>query len=318
MRSGILLGMSRRTDRDCPLPAGDECRGVGAGARGPHAEQRREFVSVTPRGNRWRRWSSRSKTANSSAPLGASGNRAARRFSGRRDGGRMPTSTPQCRLACAAARGTRRRGHSHDAGLVAGPRMPRSRQVLAAAGFARLADLMYLQLGSGDCSKKAQATPLQFEPYGESQRERFVALDRSNLRGDARLSIDWAASGRWTKCSTATARPAAFRPENWLLVRSDGADVGVLLLAEHRAARHWELLYMGLAPRARGRKLGRDVVRSRAAHGARRGCGTNRVGRRRRKHSRDQDVQRNRIRRVGSPHCVRALRDEDSQSQKSP
>ena len=39
-----------------------------------------------------------------------------------------------------------------------------------------------------------------------------------------------------------------FRPENWLFVRAVGHDVGVLLLADHRAAKHWELMYMGLVP----------------------------------------------------------------------
>jgi len=34
----------------------------------------------------------------------------------------------------------------------------------------------------------------------------------------------------------------------------------VLLLADHPSARHWELVYMGLVPEARGRGWGRQIT----------------------------------------------------------
>jgi ribosomal protein S18 acetylase RimI-like enzyme len=52
-----------------------------------------------------------------------------------------------------------------------------------------------------------------------------------------------------------------FAPERWFFVQSDGADVGCLLLTDHSALRNWELVYMGLAPAARGRGWGTDLVR---------------------------------------------------------
>jgi ribosomal protein S18 acetylase RimI-like enzyme len=52
-----------------------------------------------------------------------------------------------------------------------------------------------------------------------------------------------------------------YRPENWLFVRHDGEDVGVLLLADHPKGRHWELMYMALVPEARGRGWGRQITR---------------------------------------------------------
>ena len=97
-----------------------------------------------------------------------------------------------------------------------------------------------------------------------------------------------------------------FRPENWLFVQPTARTLACCCWPSHRAAKHWELMYMGLAPRRAAQIRSRRRA-ARASDGARRGCGTSRVGRRRRKHSGDQDVQRNRIPRVGSPQCVRAL-----------
>jgi mycothiol synthase len=34
----------------------------------------------------------------------------------------------------------------------------------------------------------------------------------------------------------------------------------VLLLADHPSARHWELVYMGIVPQARGRGWGRQIT----------------------------------------------------------
>jgi ribosomal protein S18 acetylase RimI-like enzyme len=52
-----------------------------------------------------------------------------------------------------------------------------------------------------------------------------------------------------------------FRPENWLIVRADEEDVGVLLLADHPQAGHWELMYMGLVPNVRGHRWGQLITR---------------------------------------------------------
>jgi len=51
-----------------------------------------------------------------------------------------------------------------------------------------------------------------------------------------------------------------YRPENWLFVRHEGEDVGVLLLADHPKGRHWELMYMGIVPEYRGRGWGRQIA----------------------------------------------------------
>jgi ribosomal protein S18 acetylase RimI-like enzyme len=52
-----------------------------------------------------------------------------------------------------------------------------------------------------------------------------------------------------------------FDPARWQIVRSGGEDIGCLLLADHPGADQFELVYMGLAPAARGRNFGREIVR---------------------------------------------------------
>jgi ribosomal protein S18 acetylase RimI-like enzyme len=52
-----------------------------------------------------------------------------------------------------------------------------------------------------------------------------------------------------------------FRPERWQNARSDNHDVGCLLLADHGPESSWELMYMGLAPEARGRGFGLEITR---------------------------------------------------------
>jgi ribosomal protein S18 acetylase RimI-like enzyme len=54
-----------------------------------------------------------------------------------------------------------------------------------------------------------------------------------------------------------------FDPARWLIVHDcrTNAAVGCLLLTEHTNDNHWELLYMGVTPEARGRGLGLEMVR---------------------------------------------------------
>ncbi len=56
-------------------------------------------------------------------------------------------------------------------------------------------------------------------------------------------------------------RSGEFDPARWFLVRLEEQDVGCLLLADHPRNEQWELIYVGLVPSARGRGLGRQLVR---------------------------------------------------------
>lgn len=62
------------------------------------------------------------------------------------------------------------------------------------------------------------------------------------------------------------------RDDWWFIVQHEGRDVGCLLLADHGAANHAELVYMGVIPEARGRGWGvflaQEARRLAAAAGA--------------------------------------------------
>ena len=132
--------------------------------------------------------------------------------------------------------------------------------MLEAVGFCHLAELQYLTCESerfptGPLSQH----DLQFIAYEAPQRERLAqliektyvaSLDCPALNG-ARQMNDVIAGYEST---------GVFRPEMWQIVRSSREDVGVLLLADHPSARHWELVYMGLVPEARGRGWGRQIT----------------------------------------------------------
>jgi ribosomal protein S18 acetylase RimI-like enzyme len=47
----------------------------------------------------------------------------------------------------------------------------------------------------------------------------------------------------------------------WQVVRDEGQAVGCLLLADHPATRQWEIVYVGLVPRVRGRGWGLELTR---------------------------------------------------------
>ena len=52
----------------------------------------------------------------------------------------------------------------------------------------------------------------------------------------------------------------AFAPDQWLIVRHQGRDVGCLLLADHPEPGNRELVYMGLVPAVRGHGWGSHIT----------------------------------------------------------
>jgi ribosomal protein S18 acetylase RimI-like enzyme len=134
-----------------------------------------------------------------------------------------------------------------------------SAEVLQAAGFRQLAELLYMSCEAARFPSESPASDLEFEVYSGPKRGRLMALlertyentlDCVGLNG--MRSVDDVINGYQDT--------GVFRAENWRLVRRDGTDIGVLLLADHPQAGHWELMYMGLAPESRGRGLGLQVT----------------------------------------------------------
>jgi GNAT superfamily N-acetyltransferase len=132
--------------------------------------------------------------------------------------------------------------------------------ILQHVRFRHLADLLYL---SCEAARFPSAAPLpcslEFEHYSIRERSRLMRLVERTYEGtldctalDGARGIDDIINGYQAT--------GVFRAENWFFVRADGRDVGILLLADHRAARHWELMYMGLVPEVRGRGWGRQIA----------------------------------------------------------
>jgi ribosomal protein S18 acetylase RimI-like enzyme len=131
--------------------------------------------------------------------------------------------------------------------------------VLTHVNFRHLADLLYLTCEASRFAHSPPSTELQFVAYDGTQRARLMRLIERSYES----TLDCAAlNGVRDVDNVVTGYQAtgSYRPENWQLVRAHGEDVGVLLLANHPQAGHWELMYTGLIPEARGRGWGRQVT----------------------------------------------------------
>jgi ribosomal protein S18 acetylase RimI-like enzyme len=132
--------------------------------------------------------------------------------------------------------------------------------VITRVDFRHLADLLYLSWEASQIAAPPRpAVELAFIPYEASQLARFGALIERTYEG----SLDCPALNGARRIDEVIAGYRAtgvFRAENWLIVQHAGQDIGVLILADHPRARHWELVYMGLVPEARGNGWGRQIA----------------------------------------------------------
>jgi mycothiol synthase len=132
--------------------------------------------------------------------------------------------------------------------------------ILREGGYDRLADLVYLVCLADEFPHAPPDTPLalyRYEPRDHQRLARLVettyeqTLDCPTLNG-LRTTDDVLAGYLAT---------GDFTPDRWFLVRRQDKDVGCLLLADHRLHDAVELVYMGLAPAARGQGWGKTIAR---------------------------------------------------------
>jgi mycothiol synthase len=131
---------------------------------------------------------------------------------------------------------------------------------LMVGGYGYLTDLLYLACLPEKFPTVRPNSDLEFLPYVSSNRERLKTLIDATYQdsrdcpklNDARSTEDvligYQSSG-------------VFMPELWSIVRRNGQDAGCLLLADHPEYDNVELVYMGLAPRSRGRGAGMEIAR---------------------------------------------------------
>lgn len=131
--------------------------------------------------------------------------------------------------------------------------------VLQHVGFRHLADLIYLSCETARFPQIAPACDVVFEEYTDSEFDRLTNLiERTYDESLDCTALDGARN--MNDVVNGYKATGVYRPENWLFVRDGDFDVGVLLLADHPAARHWELIYLGLTPEVRGRGWGRQIA----------------------------------------------------------
>jgi ribosomal protein S18 acetylase RimI-like enzyme len=135
--------------------------------------------------------------------------------------------------------------------------LPHEAALLRAAGLQYAGDLLYLanDLSGPTLSPRSD---FELEVYRESERERLAAVIERSYEG----SLDLPALDRVRSMDEVLEgyrHTGRYRSLFWRLVRREGCDVGCLLLNEH-PHRQWELVYMGLAPEARGRRGGLVVA----------------------------------------------------------
>lgn len=133
--------------------------------------------------------------------------------------------------------------------------------VLTAAGFAHLADLIYLSCEAELFpTREPQCDPLKFDSFSPGELDRLIAVVERTYEG----TLDCAGLDnmrRMEEVIDGYMNTGQFYAENWLIAVNDGRDVGVLLMADHPRAGHWELMYMGLVPEARGNGWGCEIAR---------------------------------------------------------
>ncbi|HEX4149199.1 MAG TPA: GNAT family N-acetyltransferase [Pirellulales bacterium] len=131
---------------------------------------------------------------------------------------------------------------------------------LSAAGFRPLAELVYLMSSRPPEGDQPPASPLEFQRYVPADRARMEAIiDRTYIQSLDCPGLDGLRSGG--EALKEYRGSAVSEPAHWFFVRSAGADIGCLLLAEHPELDQFELVYMGLVSEARGQARGGHVVR---------------------------------------------------------
>jgi ribosomal protein S18 acetylase RimI-like enzyme len=131
---------------------------------------------------------------------------------------------------------------------------------LAAGGFWRAANLLYLSAEASVFPSEPPALPFALTPYAEYDAAGFLALIERTYEGTLDCpQID----GLRSTADVVRGHQAVgtFRPELWQIARLGDRDAGCLLVSLHPEVGHAELVYLGVIPDFRGRGFGQALTR---------------------------------------------------------
>jgi len=134
------------------------------------------------------------------------------------------------------------------------------RAALCRNGFTHLSDLCYLQRSFNSLLPQqpdVACEAISFSPA--SNRERFEKIIEQTYIG----TLDCPEFHGYRTGSEALEShrlSGEFHPDRWWVFSVNQEDVGVLLMNDHPAKDAWEVVYMGVAPSARGKGYGRAIL----------------------------------------------------------
>lgn len=142
------------------------------------------------------------------------------------------------------------------------PHETEAEAVFRKAGFRHVGDLLYLRRpwSSPPPTRPEWPEGMTVEPWREGMEDELVAaLDRSYIDT---LDCPELCGLRDTRDVVSSHRATGeFDPNLWWIIRCEGAPEGALLLNPCPAQGHTELVYLGLGPRLRGKRLGVKLLR---------------------------------------------------------
>ena len=148
--------------------------------------------------------------------------------------------------------------------------------VLCRHGFKRATDMFFLAraVTNADLISGAEgnerSSAVSFETYRSENANRFSRLVEETYRGS--LDCPYLNGFRTGDQAIASHKlSGVFDPGTWALYSVGGEDAGVMLVNDHPDQDAVELIYLGVAPGARGRGLGRRMLVEGLSEAARRG-----------------------------------------------
>lgn len=138
------------------------------------------------------------------------------------------------------------------------------RQLLAAVGFAHVADLIFMvcfvpPAPPTDASELTDMTHLEFIPYEPAMGPRLASLLERTYIG----SLDCPAIDGSRRIDDVLEEYAATGDggtSGWFIARTNDQDLGCLLLAPDNLMSFTQIAYMGVVPEVRGRRIGSALV----------------------------------------------------------